>query len=278
MQMKRSLFYAVLIGLYSVLAAEAHASVIFQGAGSASGHALSASAVFDTGGGDLQVTLTNNDTTSGDYQNPWGLTGLFWDYSGSQTLTTSGASAYVYSPSTITGSCDVVSPCPEPSGSSGANVGGEFAYVAGVGNYTSGAPAGIGANGLGSSGYLSGTANLNGPNLDGPDSPGGPNFSLIGRNGTGILNGENDFPAISDAVVFSLPIVGAGFSLGDISNVSFVYGTSWVDDASFGGACTSGCTDVPPSVPEPATLALFGLGLVGMVLVRRRSPSKAATD
>jgi hypothetical protein len=63
--------------------------------------------------------------------------------------------------------------------------------------------------------------------------------------------GKNEL--IKNSVVFTLGGLPNGFKLGDISNVSFQYGTDLTEP-----------NVQPQDVPEPSTVFLLGLGLVGL--------------
>ncbi len=262
--MNRLLPIFLAFGLFSVTAA--HATVTFAGSNT-DAHPLSANATFTISGGNLTIVLTNTDLASGAYSNPWGLSGIFWDFAGagggSQILT--GSSATVVSGSILTPSaCDAVVAgyC-----NTATNVGGEFGYQ--KGSYSGGMPTGIGGYGVASSGYLRGSANFTGGvNLDNPLALDGPNFSIVGKNSSGLTPTN---PSIKEKVTFVLTGL-SGIAETAITNVRFQYGTSFSETGI--NACLvggTGCTSTPGSkIPEPASLALVGLGLLGVVLGSRR--------
>jgi hypothetical protein len=96
--------------------------------------------------------------------------------------------------------------------------------------------------------------------------------------GAGNMTGEYEVNGVNRP---SLGFFGVATS-GDISGVSIYSknesGAGWktftfVDNFSYGATTLSGGGDPPPSggdVPEPGTYALAGLGLLGMVLLRRK--------
>lgn len=227
---------------------------------------LAASATFVISGNDLIITLTNtasyNHAADGDLAAGSVLSGIFWDLTGSPTLTPVSATIPTGSILLQSGQCDV-GPC----SSSTTNVGGEFVY----GTSSSGFPNSA-FYGAASSGYISGSSgNFNGPNLDNPNAPDGINFGLVpsGFNAGDGNGGLDTEPLIRNAVQLVLSGV-SGLSTDAISNVSFQYGTALTDANVPGGPL------VPPqSIPEPTTLLLFGAGLLGIGLtLRRRSGSR----
>ncbi len=212
---------------------------------SASSGSLAAQADFEIVGGNLQVTLAN--VSAADVLVPVDvLTAVFFSLPGSISLTP--VSAVLGSGSSVLfGGTDP-----------GNVVGGEWELGSGLTNAPGGATMALSSAGFGLAGSslvrFPGTDLQPPPNVDGlqygitsaGDNPATGNTPVTGTNAL-----------IQNSVVFTLSGISADFMLDSITNVSFQYGTAF-------------CDPNLPSVPEPATVALFGIGLGSLVVTRMR--------
>lgn len=199
---------------------------------------LSASVTFDKSGSNLIITLAN--TSSADVTGAsLVLTALFFSITGNPALTPS--SARLAAGSTVPNGPDW-----------GGNVGGEWEYRANLSGAPLGANQGISSSGLG----LFGSANFGGTNLEGPGSGAldGPQYGITALGDNLATYQGRPTPLIQASVVFTLGGLPSGFTLADISNVSFQYGTSLGESN----------IQVTEAIPEPATLLLLGSGLAGL--------------
>lgn len=241
--MQKRLYIAVLVAAVVAVAGPAMADIVtFSASGpGAEGGTLSASASFELVNNYLVVVLTN--TAQDLARIPADVLGsVYFDIAGNPALTPVSA--------ILTAGSVVLNMDPQPAG---GNVGGEYAFAAGL----SGAP-GAAYYGISANGYdLFGDANFNGPDLAPPPAINGANFGIV----SGIAANANlsvlNEVLVMNSVTFTLEIDEAAlenFSLSSISNVTFQYGTS-LDNPNI-------------VVPEPASMTLLGIGL-GLMAVRQ---------
>lgn len=209
---------------------------------------LSASATFANVNGKLVVTLSNNASSVSLPSQV--LTALFFDVAGSNPiLTPESAILPSGSQTCLNGVCTAAT---EP------NVGGEWAYKAGIA--VLGREYGISSTGI----DIFGSGNFGGANLAGPDGVDGMQYGLVPVNYTpngGLANQV----VVAKSVAFTLGGLPIGFDpQAMINHVYFQYGTSLSEPRIPGDPAPP-----PPGVPEPATMAVMGSGLMGLALLRR---------
>lgn len=227
--------------LSAALLAGISASVRAQVTYSGSSGDLSASAVFRVIGGNLLIRLSN--TSTGDVTQPGEvLTGIFFNLHGDEQL--SRISAFLPSDSRVLWG---------PVGANG-DVGGEWAYDGGLHGGPHDTRHGISSAGLG---LFSPDDLFPGGNLSGQSAIGGLDYGItsIGddiTSGNTPVTGAN--PLIQYQVDFTLGGLPSDFSLDDVGDVWFQYGTS-LSEGGFQGR---------PRTPEPGAMAFaIGAGAVG---------------
>ena len=245
--MKKFLASVLLASAAAVSLQAAAAPIVFGGSTAIGRNLFSASASFDVNGDYLTVVLRNTSPAKAAVDAPGTvLSGLFWDLP--DTFKLKPVSALLAPGARFVGDeCDVAD-CEET-----ANVGGEFGYLQTL--LPGGADRGISSVNYAGFNFR---PSFNGVNLDGPSGLGNINFGLVSAaepyDGSDALDMQ---PLIQGAVVFNFK-GAAGLDLSDIDNVSFQRGTAL------------SANHIPASVPEPASLALLGLGLFGVAAARRR--------
>jgi hypothetical protein len=264
MHMKKVLINCLLAVTSTVALNAAADSALFPGEGiGPGGIPVSASALIDFSGDYMTITLRNTSPANLGADVPGStLTGFFWQLSDriiNQPLTP--ISALVAEGSSILGICSEVS-C-----AGVTNVGGEFGFAYQTNGFPRGTNWGIASSGYLTTGLTANLGNFNGINLDDPKSLDGINFGIVSSAAGYAPNGGLEkVPVIQDAVVFKLS--GAtGLQISDIVTGNFQYGTSFSE--------LNVLDDIPTQTPEPPSLALLMLGLLGLGAAQRSRKSTA---
>jgi hypothetical protein len=227
--------------------------------------AISASVTFDVSGSDLVIVLTNTSTSNPGYHNPDLLEGLF--FATSTNLSLSPVSATLSSGSTLVdGSIPV-----------GQTLGDQWQYRfsgTGFSNTTVSTSDQYAVGAAGFSGiFSSGNFGSNGQNED------GLGYGIVGTDWNPLTasNGTlNLGPFENNSVTFILSGLPTGFDpYTGILGVTFAYGTG--PDSLLNGNCVT-CGNDPHPVAEPATIGMFGFGILGLAWSLRGSGRRRLTS
>ncbi|MBI1927244.1 PEP-CTERM sorting domain-containing protein [Candidatus Poribacteria bacterium] len=207
----------------------------------------SGSAVFDVTGSTLTITLTNDtsDTLTAIGQV---LSILTWDITDAGVTLTPG-SALIASGSSLVGTGATLD----------TDLSREWAFKSNISAGSLGS-FGIGAVGdilFGTDTFGVGDRFDTSGNLFGPDSPDGIDAAIVGPNVDLTADGfPTQGPLVQNKMNFTFTISGT-LDAGEITNVQPLFGT-----------------DGAPVIPEPSTIVLLGIGLLGLVAIGRKKRKK----
>jgi hypothetical protein len=204
---------------------------------------LNASVTFAIKNLELVITLSNTATYDADDRADV-LTGIFFTLAGDLSLTQNSA---------VLGSDTAIKGRPGISGP-GMNVGEQWAYRNDLTGMMNGANEGIAIANLKDFGKR---YRFSGPKLG---SSGGVKYGVT-TDFDGLGNDKSTIKhqqLIENTIVFTMSGLPTNFTIADISNVSFQYGTDLKEEN------ISGTSD-SPAIPEPNTIVLVAVGLLGCV-------------